>query len=152
MAYSHARQASFFTNLLNEAVDGPVAHGRVADLGHAGPERGVRQLRELFHHNLLGAALVRRREDVVEDRDVFGAVGLRRAPPGLAVAERPRPRRRGGERYHEPPEHNAQIWSAQRFGLDVTGAPAVTPSAPESDGLATPGWFYLHPKISLIDL
>ena len=54
-----------------------------------------------------------------------------RAAPGLAVAERPY-WRGGGERDHEPPEHDARHWSAQRFDVDVTGAPAVTPSAHES--------------------
>ena len=107
MTDAHAGQAPFPTNFLDEAVDGAVADRRVADLGDAGPQRTVRQLRELLHHDLLGAALVRRGEDVVEDRDVFGAIRRGRAAPGLAVAERPY-WRGGGERYHEPPEHRDQ--------------------------------------------
>ena len=54
-----------------------------------------------------------------------------RAAPGLAVAERPY-WRGGGERDHEPPEHNARHWSAQLFCVDVTGAQTVTLSAPGS--------------------
>ena len=48
MAEAHARQAPFPTDLLDEAVDGAVADRRVADLGDAGPQRTVRELRELL--------------------------------------------------------------------------------------------------------
>ena len=48
MTDAHAGQAPFSTNLLDEAVDGAVADRRVADLGDAGPQRTVRELRELL--------------------------------------------------------------------------------------------------------
>ena len=48
MTEAHAGQAPLPTDLLDEAVDGAVADRRVADLGDAGPQRTVRELRELL--------------------------------------------------------------------------------------------------------